>query len=130
MILTGPLPAWQRSRQPEPWEHTVFEAGQRGDPGTGEGQNVEPDSLAAAALGAQVCAERRLTVGSSRHQLEPAARAEQAGAEMGHDASALVFKRHRRHRHEDVVGQEIYERVQVGGLPGPDEPLHDLVLGG
>src|SRR5438876_5954595 len=61
--------------------------------------------MADAAGGAQVGSERRLTVGSRRHEVEPPARAEDAGAEAGNDVSALVFKRYRWHRDEDVVCQ-------------------------
>src|SRR5262249_46289002 len=39
-------------------------------------------------------------------EVEPAARAEQAGAEAGHDIPALVLEGHRRHRDENVVGQQ------------------------
>jgi dihydrofolate reductase len=39
--------------------------------------------VADAGRGAQVCPERGLAVGSRRHEVEPAARAEQAGAEAG-----------------------------------------------
>ena len=64
--------------------------------------------------GTQVGAERRLTVGSRRHEVEPPARAEDADAEPRHDVSALVFEGHRRHRHEDVVGQKGHQRVEIG----------------
>jgi NAD(P)-dependent dehydrogenase (short-subunit alcohol dehydrogenase family) len=65
--------------------------------------------------GAQVGAERRLTVGSRRHEVEPPARAEEAGAEAGHDVSPLVFERHRWHRDENVVREKGHERVEIGG---------------
>jgi hypothetical protein len=55
--------------------------------------------------------------------------AEQAGAEAGHDVPALVFEGHRRHRHEDVVGQHGYQRVDIGGLPCADESGHERLLG-
>ena len=93
-------------------------------------RTIEAGPVADAVGGAQVGAERRLTVGSRRHEVEPAARAEDAGAEAGHDVSALVFERHRRHRHEDVVGQQGHQRVEIGGLPRADELRHDRILGG
>jgi len=86
--------------------------------------------VADAARGAQVGSERRLAVGSRRHQVGPAARAEQAGAEAGHDVPALVFEGHRRHRQEDVAGQQIHERTEIGGLPCADELRHERLLGG
>jgi len=86
--------------------------------------------MADAVGGAQVGPERRLAVGSRRHELEPAAGAEQAGAEAGHHVAALVFEGHRRHRHEDVVRQEGHQRVEIGGLPRAGEPRHDRLLGG
>src|SRR6266576_2141344 len=79
------LPAWERSRQPEPWEHAALEAGQGADTVAGEGEDVEAGPVADAVRGAQVGPERRLAVGPGGHQVEPAARAEQAGAEAGHD---------------------------------------------
>src|SRR5215831_20934884 len=85
----------ERSRQPEPWEHAVVEAGEGADPVAAEGENVEADPVADAAPGAQVGPERGLAVGSRRHEVEPAARAEQARAEPGHDVPALVFEGHR-----------------------------------
>jgi hypothetical protein len=62
--------------------------------------------MADAVGGAQVCTERRLTVGSCRDEVEPAPCAEDVGAEAGHDVSARVVERHRRHRYEDVVGEQ------------------------
>ena len=78
---------------------------------------------------AQVGAEGRLSVGSRAHEVEPSTRAEQAGAEAGHDVSTLVFEGHRWHRHEDVVSQKGHQRVEIGGLVRADEPLHDRILG-
>ena len=59
-------------------------------------------------------AERGLTVGSCWDEVEPATCAENAGAEAGHDVPALVFEGHRWHRHEDVVGQKVHQRVEIG----------------
>src|SRR5262249_21370056 len=75
------LPAGQRSRQPDPAEHAVVEAGQRADPVAGEGEDVQAGPVADAGRGTQVGPERRLAVGSRRDEVEPAARAEEAGAE-------------------------------------------------
>jgi len=36
------LPARERSRQAEPWEHAVVEAGEGADPVAGEGEDVRP----------------------------------------------------------------------------------------
>jgi dihydrofolate reductase len=47
--------------------------------------------VADAVEGAQVDSERRLAISSLRHKVEPAARAEQDGAESGHHVPALVF---------------------------------------
>ncbi len=65
---------------------------------------------------AQIGSERRLTVGSRRHQVESAARAEEAGAEPGHHVAALLLEWHRWHRHEDVVRQKGHRCVEIGGL--------------
>jgi hypothetical protein len=45
-----------------------------------------------AVGGAQVGSERRLAVRSRPHEVEPPARAEDAGAEAGHEISALVLE--------------------------------------
>src|SRR5208282_2071096 len=82
------LSARERSRQPEPWEDAVVEPGHGADPVAGKGEHVEAHPVADAVRGAQVGSERRLAVGSRWHEVEPAARAEQAGAEAGHDVSA------------------------------------------
>jgi len=86
--------------------------------------------VADAGGGAQVSAERGLTVGSRGDEVKPATRAEQAGAEAGHDVPAFVFEGHRRHGHEDVVGQQGHERSEIGGLPCADELRHERILGG
>src|SRR6266700_7035616 len=90
------LSAWERSRQPEPREHGVLKAGHGADPVAGKREHEEADPVADAVGGAQVGPERRLTVGSRRDEVEPPARAEQAGAEAGHDVSTLVLEGHRR----------------------------------
>src|SRR6266542_3892050 len=119
------LSARKRSRQPEPWEHAVVEAGHGADPVAGEGEDEQAGSVADAGRGAQVGSERWLAVRSCRHEGERAARAEQAGAEAGHNVSALVFEGHWWHRDEDVVGQEGYHRVEIGGFVGADELRHE-----
>jgi hypothetical protein len=86
------LSAWERSRQPEPWEHAVVEAGEGADPVAGEGEDEQAGPMADAGGGAKVGPERRLAVGSRRHQVNPPARAEDAGEEAGHDVAALVFE--------------------------------------
>jgi hypothetical protein len=43
--------------------------------------------------------------------------------------SALVLDGHRWHRHEDVIGKEGYDCVEIGGLVGADELRHDRFLG-
>ena len=40
----------------------------------------------------------------------------------GNDAPGPRTRRHRRHRHEDVVGQQGHQSVDIGGFPGGDEP--------
>ena len=45
-----------------------------------------------------------------------------SGAEAGHGVAAVVLERHRRHRHEHVVGQQVHQRGDVGRLPRADEP--------
>src|SRR5713101_6504195 len=129
-----PLGSWlsarERSRYPEPWEHAVFEAGHGGNPFAGEGKDVKADPVADAGRGVQVGSERRMTVGSRAHEVEPPPRAEDASAEAGHDVSARVFEGHRWHRDEDVVRQKGHQRVEIGGLVRADELRHERILGG
>jgi hypothetical protein len=84
--------------------------------------------VADAVRRAQVGTERRLAVGSGRHEIEPAARAEDAAAEARDEVPPLVFEGNRRHGDEDIVGQQGDERVEIGGLPRADELRHDRVL--
>jgi hypothetical protein len=49
--------------------------------GRRQSEDEEAHPVADALRGAHTCSERRLTVGSRRHELEPSARAEDAGAE-------------------------------------------------
>ena len=63
------------------------------------------------------------------HEVEPPAGAEEGGEEVRHGISPLVLERHRRHRDEDVVGQQGDHCIEVGGLVGPDERRHDRLLG-
>jgi hypothetical protein len=58
-------------------------SGQGADPVAGEGEDVEAGAVADAGGRAQVGAERRLAVDWRGHEVEPAARVEQAGAEAG-----------------------------------------------
>jgi len=73
--------------------------------------------VADAGRDAQVGSERRLTVGSRPQEVEPPPRAEDVGAEAGHEVSAFVLEWHRWHRDEDVVRQKRHQRVEIGGLP-------------
>src|SRR6266851_782182 len=127
-----PLGSWlsarERSRQPEPWEHAVFEAGHGGDPVAGEGKDVDADPVADAVEGAQVGPKRWLTVGTRPHEFEPPARAQDTGAETSNDISALVLEWHRWHRDEDVVRQKRHQRVEIGGLPRAYELHHGRIL--
>jgi hypothetical protein len=65
----------------EPCEYTTFEAGHGADPIAGEGENVKAGPMADAGRRAQIGPQRRLTVGSRRHEIEPPACAEDAIAE-------------------------------------------------
>src|SRR2546425_8957617 len=85
------LSARERSRQPEPREHAVVEAGEGADAVAGEGEYEKAGSMADAGGGAKVSHERRLTIGSRRHEVNPPARAEDAGEEAGHPRPALGF---------------------------------------
>src|SRR5215471_18543584 len=69
------LSVWERSRQPEPWEHAVVEAGAGADPVAGEGEDDEADRMADAGGGAKVGPERRLAIGSRRDEVKPSTRA-------------------------------------------------------
>src|SRR5215831_4431573 len=116
--------------EPEPWEYAAFEAGHGADPVACEGEDVEADSSADSGRGTQVGPERRLTVGSRPHELEPPAPAEEEGKKASHDVSAFVFESHRWHRDEDIVRQKGHQRVEIGGLVGSDELRHERILGG
>jgi hypothetical protein len=48
------LSARERSRQPEPWEHAVVEAGDGADPVAGEGEEEKADTVADAGRAAQI----------------------------------------------------------------------------
>jgi NAD(P)-dependent dehydrogenase (short-subunit alcohol dehydrogenase family) len=54
---------------------------------------VEADPVPGAVRRAQVRPERRLTVGTRRHQVEPPARTEDAAEESSRDVPALIFER-------------------------------------
>src|SRR5215469_10418329 len=124
------LSARERSRQPEPRQHAVVEAGHGAYPIAGKGEHVEAGRVADSGRDAQVCPERGVAVGSGRHEVESAARTELAGAVAGHEFTALVSEGLRRHGDEDVVGQQGDQRVKVGRLPRPREHGDDRVLGG
>src|SRR5438270_2171374 len=104
------LSARERSRQPEGWEDAVLEAGHGAYPVTGEGEDVEAHPVADATGRAQIGSERRLAVGSCRHEVKPPPRGEDVGAEASYEVSAHVFEGHRWHRDEDIVGQEGHQR--------------------
>src|SRR3989442_15881327 len=98
------LSARERWRRPEAREDAVVEAGEGADEVPGEGEDEKAGSMADAGGGAKVSHERRLTIGSRRHEVNPPARAEDAGQQAGHHVAALVFQGNRWHREEDVVG--------------------------
>ena len=83
--------AWERSRQPEPWEHAVVEASHGADPIAGESEDEEAGPMADACGGAKVGPERRLTIRPRRHEVVPPA-AHDAGAETGNDLAAVIFE--------------------------------------
>src|SRR6266542_1909001 len=125
------LSARERSRQPEPWEHALVEAGDRADPVAGEGEDVEAGPVAdAAGGGPNVDPERRLAIRPRRHEIKRPARAEDAGVEAGHDVAALVFEGNGRHRDEDIGGEQGDQRVDIAGLVRADEPCGERLFGG
>src|SRR6266545_2020430 len=116
--LRSCLSARERSRQPEPWEHAVVEAGEGADPVAGEGEDEQAGPVADVGGGAKVGFERRLTVGSRRHEVNPLVRVEDAGEEAGHDVAALVFEGNRWHGDVDIVGEQGDQRVEILALVG------------
>src|SRR5438477_7129667 len=68
-------------------EDDLLEAGHGADSVAGEREHEQADSLTTGG-GGSVDTERRLTVGSRRHQFESRCRAENEGAEAGHAVSA------------------------------------------
>ena len=109
--------ARERSRQPEPWEHAVLEAGHGADPVAGEGEDEEADAVADAG---------RARAGRPR---TPADRwlASARGRTSGPAPKMLAQKRATTSRPsyskgiggieiEDVVGQQGHQRVEIGGL--------------
>ena len=86
--------------------------------------------MADAGGGAKVGPERRLTIGSRRHEVNPPARAEDAGEEAGHVVAALVLEGNRWHGDVDIVGEQVDQRVEIPGRVGADELCHKRLLGG
>jgi hypothetical protein len=72
--------------------------------------------------------ERRLTIRSRRHEIVPSA-ANEAGAEAGHDVSAVVFERDWWHGDADIGGEQGHQRVDITGLPGANELSDERLLG-
>src|SRR4029453_15929396 len=99
----------------------VVEAGDGADPVAREVEDEKAGPVADAGRGAEVCPERRLTVGSRRYEVEPPARADHPCAEAGHDITAFVFEGERWHREEDIVGEQGDQSVEVAGLVRADE---------
>src|ERR1700722_5187388 len=81
-----------RSRGAEPWQQAFFETSHSADPVPGEGQDKEADPVTDARRVAHVGAERGLTVRARRHEVERAARAEDAGKEARGRLAALVLE--------------------------------------
>ena len=79
---------------------------------------------------AKVRPERRLTVGSRRYEVEPPARADHASIEASHDVDALVLERERRHREEDIVGEQCDQGIEIARLVCANELRHRCLLGG
>ncbi len=84
----------------------------------------------AAGRGAQVRRERRLTIGSRRHEVMRSARADDAGVEAGHGVAALVFEGNWWHGDEDVGGEQGEQRVDIRGVVRADELCDKRLLGG
>src|SRR6266508_3342662 len=124
------LSARKRSRQPEPWEHAVVEAGDGADPVAREGEDEEAGPVADAGRGAEVGPERRLTVGSRRYEVEPPDQTDHACVEATYDVTAFVFEGERWHREEDIVGEQGDQSVEIAGLVCADELRHRPLLGG
>ena len=102
----------------------------RADPVAGEREDEQPGAVAdrrrARAGRRRTPVDRWLASGRGR----TGGRARRMPAQKrGHDVAALVLERHRRHRHEDVVGQQGDDRVEVGRLVGADELGHERLLG-
>ena len=80
---------------------------------------------------ADVEAERGLAVGPGRYQPGRPARPERGGREeLRGQLASLVLERERRHGQPGVVGEQGDDAIHVGGLEGPGEPIHQLLLGG
>src|SRR3989442_16009731 len=124
------LSARERWRRPEAREDAVVEAGEGADAVAGEGEYEKAGSMADAGGGAKVSHERRLTIGSRRHEVNPPARAEDAGEEAGHHVAAPGFQGDRGHREEGIVREQGDQRVQIAGLGGADELLQEQPPGG
>ena len=129
MKTSTSLSAGERSRQTKPGQHAVLEAGHGADPVAGEGEHDEASRMADTARGMYVEPDCRLTVRAGRHEVVAAASAEKEGAEAGHHVAALVFEGHRRHGHEDVVGQQGHQRVEIGRFVRADKLGHERSLG-
>src|SRR5260370_40313625 len=98
--------ARERARQAERWEHVVVETGHGADPVAGEGEDEQAGAVAdAAGGGAQVGAERQLTIRSRRHEGISRAAPEDAGVEAGDDVAALGFGGYWWHGYAAIGGQ-------------------------
>ena len=73
-------------------------------------------------------AKAGLAVRPRRHEVVGPARPDDGGAESGDGVAAGVLERHRRHRHRDVLGEQVDECRDVGGLVGTDEPRDERAL--
>ena len=84
--------------------------------------------MADAVGSTQIGAEGRLAIGSGRHEVEPAPRAEDAVAESNNEIPPLIFERHRRHGNEHIIGQQRHQCIEIGGFISSDELCHDRPL--
>src|SRR3979490_309166 len=100
-MLSAGEGAWQAER----WEHVVVETGHGADPVAGEGEDEQAGAGAGASGGgAQVGAERQLTIPPRRHEVISRTAPEDAGVEAGHDVAALGFEGDWGHGYADIGG--------------------------
>src|SRR6267142_1350032 len=91
-------------------------------PVAGEGEDQQAGAVADAdGGGAQVGAERQLTIRPRRHEVISRTAPEDAGVEAVRDVAALVFEGYWWHRYADIGGEQRDKCFDIAGFVRADE---------